>query len=103
MGKKGKVIIGLAGVVIVVALAAVLFFRYQIRKSFPRTDGTVSIAGIEQPVRIIRDGYGVPRIEAHNEHDLMFAQGYVHAQDRLWQMEMSRRVGEGRLSELFGF
>ena len=103
MGKKGKVIIGLAGVVIVVALAAVLFFRYQIRKSFPQTDGTVSIAGIEQPVRIIRDSYGVPRIEAENEHDLMFAQGYVHAQDRLWQMDMNRRVGEGRLSELFGF
>ena len=103
VGKKGKVIVGLGGVLIVVAIAAFFFFRYQIRKSFPQTEGTLSLAGIEHPVQIVRDTYGVPRIEAENEHDLMFALGYVHAQDRLWEMDMGRRIGEGRLSELFGF
>lgn len=103
MGKKRKVIIGLVGVILVVAVATFFFLRYQIRKSFPQTEGTLSLAGIERPVQIVRDEYGVPRIEAGSEHDLIFALGYVHAQDRLWQMDMSRRIGEGRLSELFGF
>jgi len=53
-------------------------------------------------VDIARDEFGVPRIRANNEHDLMFAMGFVHAQDRLWQMDLGRRAGEGRLSELFG-
>ena len=103
MGKKSKVIVGLGGVLIVVAIAAFFFFRYQIRKSFPQMEGTVTLAGIEHSVQIVRDRYGIPRIEAENEHDLMFALGYVHAQDRLWEMDMGRRIGEGRLSELFGF
>ncbi len=103
MSKKGKLLLGIAGVAVIVAVAAFFFFRYQIRKSFPKTDGTISMRGIEKPARIARDAYGIPRIEAANEHDLMFALGYVHAQDRLWEMDMERRVAEGRLSELFGF
>lgn len=103
MSKKSKVAIGVAGVIVVLAIAVFLFLRYQVRKSFPQTTGTVSVAGLEHPVQVSRDSYGVPRIEATSEHDLMLALGYVHAQDRLWQMDMVRRVGEGRLSELFGF
>ena len=49
-----------------------------------------------------RDEFGIPHITAGNEHDLFFAEGYVHAQDRLWQMDVARRAGEGRLSEVFG-
>ncbi len=70
--------------------------------SLPKLDGTVTVAGVEQPVEIIRDRFGVPHIYAQSLADASFALGYAHAQDRLWQMEMSRRIGAGRLSELFG-
>jgi len=72
------------------------------RRRLPQTDGTLSLPGLEAPVEIIRDRWGVPHIYADNLHDLFFAQGFVHAQDRLWQMEVNRRTATGRLSELFG-
>lgn len=72
------------------------------RMSFPRVRGTARIQGISAPVTIRRDAYGVPHIYARSSRDLFFAEGYVHAQDRFWQMEFCRRIGEGRLSELFG-
>lgn len=103
MSTRSKVIIGIAAVLFVAGVATFLFLRYQIRKSFPVTTGVVSLKGLEYTVSVVRDAYGVPRIEADSEHDLMFALGYVHAQDRLWQMDMTRRVGEGRLSEIVGF
>ncbi|MBM2845075.1 MAG: Penicillin amidase [Bacteroidetes bacterium] len=103
VSKKAKIIIGLLSVIISLGIMTFFFLRYQIRKSFPQTIGSMSVVGLENQVQVIRDRFGVPRIEAANEHDLMLALGYVHAQDRLWQMDMVRRVGEGRLSELFGF
>ena len=89
---------------IVVFLAIVLFgaWLWITRQSFPRTRGRVSLEGINTPVEIFRDRYGVPHIYARSSEDLFFAQGYVHAQDRFWQMEFWRRLGAGRLSELFG-
>ena len=57
---------------------------------------------LSAPVVVIRDKWGVPHIYAQNEHDLFFGQGYVHAQDRLWQMEFNRRVGRGTLSAILG-
>jgi penicillin amidase len=102
LSNKTRILIGSLGVLLVAAVAGFFFLRYQIRKSFPETSGTLTIGGLHQPVDIYRDEYGVPRLEAQDEHDLMFAFGYVHAQDRLWQMDLARRVGEGRLSELFG-
>lgn len=72
------------------------------RLSLPRISGTRRAQGLEKPVEILRDRYGVPHIFASTLADAFFAQGYVHAQDRLWQMELNRRVGAGRLSELFG-
>ncbi|HSP79657.1 MAG TPA: penicillin acylase family protein, partial [Myxococcaceae bacterium] len=72
------------------------------RRRWPRTRGTLQAPGLHEPVEILRDKWGVPHIFARNEHDLFFAQGYVHAQDRLWQMELSRRIGDGRLSEVLG-
>ncbi|MBN1836621.1 MAG: penicillin acylase family protein [Spirochaetales bacterium] len=71
-------------------------------RAFPKATGAVEVPGLQAPVEIIRDSYGVPHIYARNAEDLFFAQGYVHAQDRFWQMEFSRRVGSGRLAELFG-
>ncbi|GCE27817.1 peptidase S45 [Dictyobacter alpinus] len=64
--------------------------------------GTFQLTGLHEPVEIITDTYGVPHIYATNDDDLYFAQGYVHAQDRLWQMDLNRRIGSGRLSEILG-
>src|SRR5947209_2080458 len=72
------------------------------RRPLPRIKGNVFLQGLYEPVEIITDRYGVPHIYAQNEDDLYFTQGYVHAQQRLWQMELNRRIAAGRLSELFG-
>ncbi|HEX6017259.1 MAG TPA: penicillin acylase family protein, partial [Burkholderiaceae bacterium] len=71
-------------------------------RAMPTIDGRLDIAGLQQPVRIERDAHGIPTIKANNEHDLWFALGFVHAQDRLWQLETHRRIGAGRLAEAFG-
>lgn len=62
----------------------------------------LSAKGLQADVEVLRDRYGVPHIRAANMHDLYFAQGYVTAQDRFWQMDFWRRIGAGRLSEYFG-
>ncbi len=67
-----------------------------------QTSGRIPLAGLNRPVEVIRDRWGVPHIYADNADDLFFAQGFVAAQDRLWQMEMWRRNGEGRLAEVLG-
>jgi penicillin amidase len=72
------------------------------RQSLSQLDGTLNVAGLREPVEVIRDRWGVPHIYARNADDLFFAQGYVMGQDRLWQMEMWRRQREGRLSEILG-
>jgi len=72
------------------------------RRPLPKIKGKLHVQGLHEPVEVITDRYGVPHIYAGNEDDLFFAQGYVHAQERLWQMEFNRRLGSGRLSELFG-
>lgn len=68
----------------------------------PQIDGEISLPGLEGEVEVFRDTWGVPHIYAQNLDDLFLAQGFVQAQDRLWQMEMYRRTGEGRLSEILG-
>lgn len=73
-----------------------------LRRPLPKTRGTLRLAELHEPVEIITDRYGVPHIYASNEDDLYLAQGYVHAQHRLWQMEFNRRIGSGRLAEIFG-
>ena len=70
--------------------------------SLAQIDGELQVPGLREPVEVIRDEWGVPHIYARNDDDLFFAQGYVMAQDRLWQMEMWRRWREGRLAEIFG-
>ncbi len=72
------------------------------RRRLSQTGGRLSIAGLAAPVEIIRDGWGVPHLYAQNKHDLLFAQGFVHAQDRLWQMDFNRRLVSGRLAEVLG-
>ena len=72
------------------------------RRPLPQLDGGVAVTGISSKVRVVRDEHGVPTIEAATLDDLFFAQGYVTAQDRLWQMDMMRRAAAGELSEVIG-
>ena len=71
-------------------------------RSLAQISGELDVSGLREPVEVIRDEWGIPHIYAQNDDDLFLAQGYVMAQDRLWQMEMWRRWHEGRLSEIFG-
>ena len=73
-----------------------------LRGSLPEIDGERGAPGLAAPVEVVRDRHGIPHILARNEEDALFALGYVHAQDRLWQMEMNRRIGAGRLAEVLG-
>ncbi len=92
------VLLGLLAIVVLLAAAG----TWWVRRAWPQTTGKIAVSGLSAPVEVIRDRWGVPSLYAANEHDLFFAQGYVHAQDRLWQMEFNRRVGAGELSSLFG-
>jgi penicillin amidase len=71
-------------------------------RALPQTTGLLQVAGLHGSVTVIRDRAGIAQIYADDPHDLFMAQGYVHAQDRLWQMEVWRHISSGRLSELFG-
>ena len=82
-------------------LIAVSSYGYLIYTK-PNYDGKISLKNISKETTVYFDDYGVPHIYASNEQDAMIALGYVHAQDRLWQMELLRRIAPGRLSELFG-
>lgn len=71
-------------------------------RAMPEVDGTLSVSGLRETVHIERDAHGIPTIKATNRTDLLFALGFVHAQDRLWQLETHKRIGAGRLAEAFG-
>ena len=88
--------------VIFILLGFFIFFFFHFFRSSPKLKGTISLKGITEDVRIITDSWGVPHIFAQNEEDLVFACGYVHARERMWQMEITRRAGFGKLSEIFG-
>src|SRR5262245_11329505 len=90
-----------AALVLLVALIVLGAYAY-LRGSLPQIDGTTMVAGASAPIEIIRDADAIPHILASTKLDALFGLGYVHAQDRLWQMEMQRRIGFGRLSEIFG-
>jgi penicillin amidase len=89
-------------VIVVPILIGAVVAYVLLRRSLPALDGTVEVAGLAAPIEIIRDADAIPHIFAANKNDALFGLGYVHAQDRLWQMEFQRRIGHGRLSEIFG-
>ncbi len=97
-----RILGGLGLILLTLAIAVGGFGAYTVRRSFPQTSGTVQIPGLQNAVDIYRDNYGVPHIYADNVHDLFLAQGYVHAQDRFYQMDFWRHQTAGRLSELYG-
>jgi penicillin amidase len=86
---------------ILVLLASISGYQ-TVRNSFPQTAGEISLTGLDGQVDIYRDRFGIPQVYASSEHDLFFAQGYLHAQDRFWQMDFWRHIGSARLSEMFG-
>ncbi len=93
---------GLAAFVLLVALGGVWWLHHAMSASLPQVDGQMHLAGLSAPVTVRRDGHGVPYIEAATQDDLWLAQGYITAQDRLWQMDMLRRNAAGELSEVIG-
>jgi penicillin amidase len=97
-----RVLIGLIIFLVILVVVVGVYINRSIPRSFPQTDGTITIEGLEAPVDIYRDDLGIPHVFASSENDLFFAQGYVHAQDRFWQMDLWRHQGAGRLSELLG-
>ncbi len=97
-----RLLLWLAVILLTCLLVAAGAGVYVIRRPFPQATGTLRVPGLQAPVEVIRDRWGVPHLFAQNAHDLLMAQGYVHAQDRLWQMEYNRRAASGRLSEIFG-
>ncbi len=88
----------LAAVLLLAAAAAYVWML----GSLPEPDGTVNAIGISASVEITRDRYGVPHVVAQSRDDALYGLGYVHAEDRLWQMEVHRRIGAGRVSEVMG-
>ena len=90
-------------VLLILALLALLVMgAITTQRGWSQTTGTLTVRALHRPVTVGRDRSGIIQITADDRHDLFVAQGYVHAQERMWQMEISRRIGAGRLSELFG-
>lgn len=94
--------LALAGIAAAAIIAPILGLAYLWRRPLPIISGRFKLRGLRDNVEIIRDKWGVPHIYAQNNQDIFFAQGFVHAQDRLWQMEINRRLPSGRMSELVG-
>ena len=97
-----RVVLWLFLVVIAVVLGLVAYAWYVAHSALPQLDGQLQVQGLSMPVQVTRDGHGVPTIEAASLDDLFFAQGFVTAQDRLWQMDVMRRFASGELAEILG-
>lgn len=98
----GRGLGALLGLVVLALLLATLFLGWKVRRAWPETAGTVAVPGLRGEVEVLRDAAGVPHLYASDDHDLLFAQGWVHAQDRLWSMDFDRRLASGRLAEIMG-
>jgi penicillin G amidase len=96
------VLLWLLLILVLLAVGAVAFAYFIARSALPQLDGNLRVQGLSTAVRVTRDSHGVPAIEAATLEDLFLAQGYVTAQDRLWQMDMMRRFAAGELSEILG-
>lgn len=103
VGRLVSRLVQLVVLLLVLALIAVIVMgAITTQRGWPETTGTLTLKGLHRPVTVLRDRSGIIQITAEDRHDLFLAQGYTHAQERMWQMEISRRIGAGRLSELFG-
>ncbi|EFQ82567.1 penicillin amidase [Aeromicrobium marinum DSM 15272] len=102
MRRVRRLLVGTAVAVAVLLVAVAVFGYVTVRGPFPDTSGEVRLDGLDGPVEILRDGNGIPQVYADTSSDLFFAQGYVHAQDRFFEMDVRRHVTSGRLAEIFG-
>jgi len=91
-----------ASVVVLALVAGLVAGVVFVRRPFPQTTGTIDLPGLSAPVEVVRDAYGIPQLYGDTVDDLMRAQGYVHAQERFFEMDLRRHITAGRLSELFG-
>jgi penicillin G amidase len=103
----GRGLIFLVTLALIVAAGGLFYFKSYLpdtvaQQSFPQIDGEIKVDGLEGTVDVYRDNMGIPHIYASTTHDLFFTQGYVHAQDRFWQMDSWRHIGSGELSKMFG-
>jgi penicillin G amidase len=99
--EKAGLIGGAVSAGLLASAAAVLWHRLA-RRPLPQVKGTIEVEGLQGAVRVRRDRWGVPHVEADVREDLYFAQGYCHGQERLWQMDFYRRVAAGRVAEMAG-
>jgi len=97
-----RIVFLVLSVILLAGLGIGAWFYSMARSALPQLDGRLRVVGLSAPVTVIRDTHGAPTIEAANFNDLFFAQGYVTAQDRLFQMDGIRRVAAGELAEVFG-
>ncbi len=98
----GRVLLVLALVVLLGVVGVVGYGVHSVRASFPQTTGQIELPGLRAPVTVVRNDLGVPDIYADSIADLFYAEGYTHAQDRFWEMDVRRHITAGRLSEMFG-
>lgn len=98
----GRILVFVLIVVLLAGLGALGWLYSIARSALPQLDGNIKVAGLSARVTVIRDGHGVPTISATTLNDLFFAQGFVTAQDRLWQMDVMRRFAAGEVSEILG-
>ncbi|GAA3934481.1 penicillin acylase family protein [Microbacterium soli] len=101
-GRIGRILFLVLAMILVIATAAAFFLAWTIQRSFPQTSGELSAPGLDKSVTVQRDARGVPTVTASSTDDLFFAQGYIHAQDRFFEMDFRRHVTSGRVAEMFG-
>ncbi|MDR3748200.1 MAG: penicillin acylase family protein [Acidobacteriota bacterium] len=97
-----RTVVAVLVLLLIVFVAFDLWFYRAVKAALPQRDGTIQLSGLAKPVIVTYDSLGVPNISASNLPDLLFAQGYLTAQDRLWQMDMTRRYASGDLAEVLG-
>ncbi len=102
-----RLLIGILVIILLIGAGGAYYFQSYLPntvapQSFPQIDGQIKVPGLDGTVDVYRDHMGIPHIYASTQHDLFFAQGYVHAQDRFWQMDSWRHIGSGTISEMFG-
>lgn len=99
---RRRIALSLFGILVLLLAGAAAYAYWVAHAALPQLDGSLKVRGLSAPVKVIRDSHGVPAIEAATLEDLFLAQGYVTAQDRLWQMDVMRRFASGELSEILG-
>lgn len=98
----GRIAFLVVAAIVVVAVVAAFFVTWTIQRSFPQTGGSIELDGLQAEVTVQRDDRGIPTITADSTDDLFYAQGFVHAQDRFFEMDFRRHVTAGRVAEMFG-